>query len=749
MALVATTAAFAPTIATGCAPQSGETINLDQQTVRLRIIHTSDIHSRLFPYEYTPLTPDKAAGLQDGKGPYGGIARMAYVINSLRASADRAVHLNGGDVFEGAPIFNYFSGEAEVKALAATGVDAMVIANHEFDRGAQNIFTQFSQWADFPILAANYLTADPSFSGNPDLGALFRPFTILDVKGLRVAVIGMGNLSTITSIFDQPNSNGLLPYTTREIAQFYIDLVRPQADLVVVITHLGLDEDQQMITQTEGIDVVLGGHNHIVVSPPQEVYDCGGDGSVDIGHIAIPSGPTGDTPFERPCHPRKVLLMHSGAFAKFVGQLDVEVTNNKDKVQAAAGKTKDAAGNDWYDPVNGFEIIAHDQAVIPIDRDVPEDRYLTSVLEPYKQALAQVGNLDLLVGYAPAIIQRTAPSGGDSSLGNLIATSMLLRLGVQTDFSLSNTTGIRSDLPQGAVTIEQMFNVFPFDNTITKMQVSGQEVYELFDYVARRSASRACVSQVQIAGSFIVLNCQACDITNYRPDLIDSVTPCAEQVFIGYEPGPNNTCSKDSDCVPGSSEGDPKIRYACDIANGVCRNKMDRNGSYELATSNYLAGGGSGFRVLQRNTTQFNTQINMRDAVIDYSRYGKPCGWQNGSSDGSKPAGLPTCMTDADCGGEYVCSCYDNVGLDTTGATITCPSTSAACTSGGQCVLRSCRNDLASFHDDRDCAGLTGDTLTSCRQTVCKQSGEQCKLLACIDGSIGARVDGRVVMLGR
>src|SRR6185436_19595303 len=92
-------------------------------------------------------------------------------------------------------------------------------------------------------------------------------------------------------------------------------------------------------------------------------------------------------------------------------------------------------------------------------------------------------------------------------LGNLIATAMWLRLGIQTDFSLTNSTGIRTDLVPGPVTVEQMFNIFPFDNSITKMNLSGVEVQELMDFVARRGAGRGCVSQIQIAGARMVVDC--------------------------------------------------------------------------------------------------------------------------------------------------------------------------------------------------------------------------------------------------
>ncbi len=62
---------------------------------------------------------------------------------------------------------------------------------------------------------------------------------------------------------------------------------------------------------------------------------------------------------------------------------------------------------------------------------------------------------------------------------------MWLRLRIQTDFALNNTTGIRADLVPGPVTVEQMFNIFLFDSSIAKMQPSGLEVKDLFDFTRR------------------------------------------------------------------------------------------------------------------------------------------------------------------------------------------------------------------------------------------------------------------------
>jgi 5'-nucleotidase len=103
----------------------------------------------------------------------------------------------------------------------------------------------------------------------------------------------------------------------------------------------------------------------------------------------------------------------------------------------------------------------------------------------------------------------------------------------------------------------------PFDNTITTMFLSGREVQEVLDFVSYRSADRGCNSQAQVAGIEFIMNCR---------DFV------AEEIYINGRP-------------------------------------LDPNGTYELATNNYIAHGGSGFSMLERNTTQYDTGISIRDVV--------------------------------------------------------------------------------------------------------------------------------------
>ncbi|MCB9787231.1 MAG: bifunctional metallophosphatase/5'-nucleotidase [Deltaproteobacteria bacterium] len=491
------------------------------QDLRLTILHTTDIHSRLLPYDFQVLAGDEALGLLQENGPFGGIARMATVIERERGRSGRSIYVDSGDCFQGAPIFNAFLGEAEQRALSQLRPDAVVIGNHEFDEGLTNYVKQLQRWATYPLVAANYL-----FEPGEPLGEIAHPVEIINADGMRIGIIGVGNFSSLSSITDVGNSLHIVPLEIQQTVQDWIDILRPHVDLIVAVSHAGLGEDEDMIRATEGLDVVMGGHLHIVLMPPKVIPDRTG---------------------------RPVILAHSGAFAKFVGRLDLVVRDG--------------------------EVVAHDYKVIPIDSHVPEDPGMLDLIEPYARKLHQLIDLESVYGYAARIIRRFGFDGGDSPLGNLVAEA--IRQYARADFGMTNSLGIRTDINPGAITLDQLYNIFPFNNYVTTMYLSGDDVQELLDFSTRRSAGRGCATQIQVSGIEFVMDCGA-------------DPPVARDIFF-------------TNC------GDPEITDP----EGCVRRPLDRNAVYEMATNDYIASGGSGFTVLKVNNTQIDTDVALRDAVLE------------------------------------------------------------------------------------------------------------------------------------
>ncbi len=645
----------------GCRIDSEEP-DLGGQVVSLTLLHTSDIHSRLVPYTFDVGEVDRGLGLDQDNAPFGGAARLAYLIRRERASSRRVLHVDTGDPFQGAPIFNTFEGEAEFRFLSEVGVDAMVIGNHEFDRGPENLARQLDDWARFVPLAAGYIFRDPSFPGVNDLGRLVQPYALFNVEGLRVGIIGLGDVSSMHSIFETGNSLGITPLNPVQVAQQYIDLVEPMVDVVVLATHLGLSLDEEVIRGTTGADVVLGGHLHIVLAPPKVMQDC------QTEEIRASTG----------CTPRPVILCHSGAFNKYLGRLDLAVAQSP------------------LDP-GDWEVVSHSYELFPVDSRVPEDPVVADMIRIYTEEMERQVDLDQVIGYAPQTVHRFGSEGGDSALGNLVATSMWIRQGVETDFALTNTTGIRADLPAGPVTVEDIFNVFPFDNTITTMFLTGDEVKELFDYVAQRTTIRGCQSQAQIAGAAVTIVCDACE--------------------TGDDAGKIG-------CAPW-----PEIRIGSPLAGQEWEDvrAIDPEGVYELATNNYIAQGGSGYFMLGRNTTQEDTGVPQRDAVIDFIRQGKPC---------IDPA---PCEDDGDCGGFGSCACN---GLWSWVDGAGCLELDSGCDSK-ICVYASCIDDLALIYAEQ-VASATGGDIDALTCSWRNWAADECAVLPCLDDGLEAAEDGRI-----
>lgn len=560
------------------------------QDIRLTFVHTSDIHSRLFPYTFNPNSFDREDGLQ--VAPFGGIARMATLAKKIRASTQRSLWLDSGDCFQGAPVFNMFKGEAEMRSLSLAGMDAAVLGNHEFDLGAKNLFEQIDNWAGFPVLAANYAWDDPPpGSVNADgrsLRDVIAPFTIFNVKGVRVAVIGMGNTSTITSIYEGGNSLGFRPIDDEDALSRWVAIVRPVVDVVVVVSHLGLDEDEGLTSSQvndpnevfqqgtlAGVDLILGGHLHIVTDPPKLIPND------DQGHQTI--------------------LVHSGAFAKFVGRLDVVVK----------------IGSNNADPANRSRITSFSFDNIPVDSKVcdgrpciPEDPEVANLMWPYSVKINQEIDLGGVFAYiaqpTDTRIVRSDPSGGDSQLGNLVARSMQLQPSVQAEFAVTNSLGIRADFDAGALTTEQMFNVFPFENTVTVMYLSGEEVQEMLDFVAVRSSQRGCRTQAQVSGIAFDMVCSgACGPNGERG-------ACAKNIAIG------------NSCRGGNADGP--------IDFGRCA-ALVPTALYRVAVNDYIAAGGSGFDVLKRNTSKQDTGVSLRDGLRVFLNTRGSCNGPDGLAD--------------------------------------------------------------------------------------------------------------------
>lgn len=609
--------------------------------IRLTVIHTGDIHSRILPYDMDLMATDERIGMVQANEPFGGIARAATVIRDIRAKAQHSIHVDSGDVFQGAPIFNEYNGEPEIYALNYLGLDAFIIGNHEFDHGVANLYDKLSK-AQFSILAANYQWKPSQGNEFLPLRDVARPYAIVNANGVKVAVIGMANYSSMSSSTYGDNSLGITVLENIQVVQSYIDLLKDDVNVLTMVTHLGLGEDEDVIRKTDGLDVVFGGHLHVVLNPPKIIPD---------GHVDA----RGES------SPKMVPLVHSGAFMKYVGKFDsVFYPDYIVRPELYAGKNPD---DDKQMRPWDLTLVSHKYEPIPIDSTIKDDAELTLLLAPYEMELARRLDLRYIVGYAPQTLKRFGTGGNDSPLGNFLADAMVLRQRVEADFGATNSLGIRTDVLQGPVTNDQLFNVFPFPNSVASLTMSGTEVWGLLDYNTYRSMNRGCSSQLQVSGIRYSLDCHTAKKVvddyleagflfeyQYRNDafkfLCENVKPMPSYCLpdeYGHLEYPNvrdeahpeknvyyvhfakdvqfvrGSCETDADCAH-SESGISSCETITDTRLGkykACLEKLQPEWFYSFATNNYMAHGGSGFSSLKYNTTQKETGVMLREVLLD------------------------------------------------------------------------------------------------------------------------------------
>lgn len=218
---------------------------------QLVILHTNDTHSCVYP-----LNPNLADTALAGRG---GFIRRTVMVKEQRERHPDMLLLDSGDFSQGSPYYTLYKGDVEIGLMNMMGYDAATIGNHEFDFGLENMARLFKK-ANFPIVCANY-----DFTGTP-LEGIVKPYVVIKRDGLRIGVFGLA-----------PKLEGLVIEKSRE-GVGYNDPVavgnetartlrdKEKCDVVICLSHLGWDimgtDDTEMMAETSGIDLVLGGHSH-------------------------------------------------------------------------------------------------------------------------------------------------------------------------------------------------------------------------------------------------------------------------------------------------------------------------------------------------------------------------------------------------------------------------------------------------------------------------------------------------------
>jgi len=203
----------------------------------LTILHTNDLHARLSP-------------LDNGRG---GFAWFASAVRKERANCTDCLFLFAGDLVQGSPVSTIFHGIPVFEIGNLLGFDVATLGNHEFDYGWPQT-KNFISIAKYPIVTSNVVDAGGRLMTE-------KPYVIVKVNGLRVAVIGVMS-DDLASVVTPKAMQDWHSIPAIETARKYAKEVRAQSDLIVLLAHIAPAEERAFLEQAPEIPVIVSGHAH-------------------------------------------------------------------------------------------------------------------------------------------------------------------------------------------------------------------------------------------------------------------------------------------------------------------------------------------------------------------------------------------------------------------------------------------------------------------------------------------------------
>lgn len=412
-------------LATSLLALSGGTAFADYE---LNILHINDLHSRIEPINKYDST---CSAEEEGKNEcFGGIARVKTAIDGRRKALTDAgtnvLVLDAGDQFQGSLFYTTYKSEAVADFMNDIGFDAMAVGNHEFDNGPEEL-AKFLDKAKFPILSGNTVAGADTPIANRIPG-----YVIKDVGGQKVAVVSV--LATDTG---ETSSPGKSVFFDDEIA--YLKGVIPtiQAEgvnKIVLLSHVGYRRDQEIARAVDGIDVIVGGHSHTLLSNTDEK--------------AIGPYPT----FVRNPSGTDVPIVQAYAYSKYLGDLKVVFDD--------AGNVKSASGAP----------ILLDSAFAPDAGFAEKVKQLAGPIEELKSKI-------VAETAAPIDGSRESCRAGECEMGNLVADALLDRTkGQGVTAVITNGGGLRASIDAGPVSMGEVITVLPFQNTVSTFGLKGSDI---------------------------------------------------------------------------------------------------------------------------------------------------------------------------------------------------------------------------------------------------------------------------------
>jgi 5'-nucleotidase/UDP-sugar diphosphatase len=392
----------------------------------LTIMHINDWHSRI---ESNNKFESTCSAEEEGKGEcIGGAARLVTAIADQRKKLEgqNVLLLNGGDNFQGSLFYTTYKGAVEAEFLNQMKFDAMTVGNHEFDDG-EDALVPFLEKIQFPVLSAN---VHPNAQSK--VGDRIKPSLVLELGGQKVGIVGA--VTNDTPEVASPGPNIAIEDDIKTITAEVEKLKAAGVNKIIALTHVGYPRDKELIAKIPGVDVVVGGHSHSLLSNT--------DAKAEGPYPTMIDNPDG----------YKVPVTQAASYSKYLGEFTVTFDDN--------GIVKEAKGDPIY-----------------LDNSIKPDEAVLARIKELGAPIEELKNKEVAETTAMIDGSRESCRARECEMGNLISDAILDRVKDQgVTIVFQNGGGIRASIDQGVVTMGEVLTVLPFQNTLATFQLSGKDI---------------------------------------------------------------------------------------------------------------------------------------------------------------------------------------------------------------------------------------------------------------------------------
>ncbi len=401
------------------------------QTIKFKIIEATDEHGQVFPYSFT-----------DQKESNHSLAQMmAYVKGEREKKDQETILLSGGDLLQGTPVVYYYNFEQTnvphifAEVMNYMKYDAGTVGNHDVETG-HSVYDRFNKEINFPWLAANAISTS---SGSP----YFKPYTILERKGIKIAILGMIT-PAIPNWLPRNIWSGIEFQDMIECAQQWVKIIKEKEkpDLLVGLFHSGVEytygnqnadtyknenASKLVAERVPGFDIVFVGHDH-----------------------------------------------HGWNFAvKNVDGKTVQVLGGRnsaiDVAVANVTMTFSSSNHAWDKEIRG--------EIVETKNYVPDPEFMKkfqNVLDTVKKYVDQP------LGYFANSISTRESIFGNSAFVDLIQSIQLELTGA--DISFTAPLSFNTEIPKGQITVGNMFDLYRYENLLYTMELTGKEIKDYLEF---------------------------------------------------------------------------------------------------------------------------------------------------------------------------------------------------------------------------------------------------------------------------